>query len=50
MFRAVILFLLVLGIVIGGLMLLKRTAGKPPPEGYKRLGSRDSRDDDADGW
>ncbi len=48
MFRALVMFLLVLGIVAGGLMLLRRTAGKPPKE-YRKV-ERIEDEDDRRGW
>lgn len=51
--RAILVFLLVLGIVVGGLMLLRRTAGMRPakPDSkYKRVEIKPDDDEDKSGW
>jgi hypothetical protein len=53
--RAILFFLLVLGIVLGGLMLLRRTAGMRPPKPdtkYKRVEIKppDDEEDDRPSW
>lgn len=53
--RAILVFLLVLGIVLGGLLLLRRTAGMRPPKPdskYKRVEMKpqDDDEDDKGGW
>jgi hypothetical protein len=53
--RAILFFLLVLGIVIGGLMLLRRTANMPPPERDRshprvEIKPKDDDDEDRSGW
>lgn len=51
--RAIIFFLLALGIVLGGLLLLRRTAGMRPPKGTrvrKEIQPPDEEDDDRRGW
>jgi hypothetical protein len=56
MIRALILFALVVGIVVGGLMLLKRTShtGVPPPGQMprKQIKGPEEKDDEEDrsGW
>lgn len=47
MMRAIVIFLLVLGIVGGGLALLRRTAGTPQ-KNYKRRPDTD--EDDRSSW
>jgi hypothetical protein len=46
MWRAVIFFALVLGIVLSGLMLLRKTAGRPPAE--RPPPRLEKKDDDTD--
>jgi hypothetical protein len=52
--RAILLFLLVLGIVAGGLLLLRRTSNTPPPGDFRKRPDRDQYDDQNDdnsrGW
>jgi hypothetical protein len=55
MIRALILFALVVGIIVGGLMLLKRTSntGVPRPGEMPRRqikGPEDKDEDDRSGW
>lgn len=46
MLRAILFFALVLGVVLSGLLLLRRSAGKPPPaEGETHRTPRIDRDD-----
>ncbi len=52
MLRAILFFVLVLGIVLGGLLLLRKTAGRPLPKlpAQPRLPpSQDKKDKDEDG-
>ena len=46
MWRAILIFAIVLGIVIGGLMVLRRTANMNPPIPKEKL--KPQRKDDAD--
>ena len=48
MLRALLLFALVLGIVIGGLMLLRRTANMQPPIPKRERPPAQDRDSDQD--
>ncbi len=51
--RTIFFFLIVLGVVLGGLMLLRRTAGMRPPKGTrvrKEIKPQDEKDDDRSGW
>jgi hypothetical protein len=53
MWRAILIFAIVLGIVIGGLMLLRRTANMNPPLPKRKLpppGKDDSDEDEDSGW
>jgi hypothetical protein len=52
MARALILFAIILGIVVGGLMLLRRTArtGAPTRGDRKRIEIKPPDDDDDRGW
>lgn len=55
MLRAVLFFALVLGVVLSGLMLLRRTAGKRPPKGQGArppplLEKRDQKENEEDTW
>jgi DUF2897 family protein len=53
MLRAILVFALVLGIVIGGLMLLRRTANMNPPVPKHKLpppGKNNSEEDEDDSW
>lgn len=53
MLRALLLFALVLGVVLGGLLLLWRTAGMHPPkrsDDRKRLEIKPPPEDDDRGW
>jgi len=55
MLRAVLFFALVLGVVLSGLMLLRRTAGKRPPEEQGArppplLEKRDQDENEKDSW
>ncbi len=47
--RAILFFLLTLGVVLGGLLLLRRTASMRPPKGT-RVRREIKPDDDEDGW
>ncbi len=52
MLRALLLFALVLGVVLGGLMLLRNTAGPRPPKVPRepRPPRIENKDDDEGGW
>jgi hypothetical protein len=52
MWRALLFFALALGVVLGGLFLLRRTAGTPPPRPPREPQPPriDEKDDDADDW
>ena len=59
MVRVLLIFLLVLGVIAGGLMLLRRTANTPlPPEVQSRIDKRNKEegrkdneeDEDRRGW
>jgi hypothetical protein len=52
MWRALVFFALVLGIVLSGLMLLRKTAGRPPVDHQReRPPPRiEKKDDDDSGW
>lgn len=52
MWRAILLFILVLGIVLGGLMLLHKTAGQRPPTSPRvpRLPRDEKNEDEDKGW
>jgi Protein of unknown function (DUF2897) len=51
--RAIFIILIILGVVVGGLMLLRRTASMRPPEGTrvrKEIKPEDEDEDDSRGW
>lgn len=57
MLRAILVFALVLGIVVGGLMLLRRTANMQPPipkrdhsPADKIAANKDDDEDDEESW
>jgi hypothetical protein len=56
MWRALLFFALALGVVYGGLLLLRNSAGKPPPRLPRKPIERldqdkdKDRDDDESGW
>lgn len=53
MLRAILFFALALGVVLGGLLLLHKTAGQRPPQLPRvppRLPRADQADDDDKGW
>lgn len=55
MLRAILFFALALGVVLSGLLLLRRSAGKPPPAGSDthstpRIARDDPDKDDQDTW
>jgi Protein of unknown function (DUF2897) len=53
MLRALLVFALVLGIVVGGLMLLRRTANMNPPipkRDHPPAGNSESDEDERSGW
>lgn len=51
MLRAILVFALVLGIVVGGLLLLRRTANMQPPIPKRdRPPAQESEKDEESGW
>jgi hypothetical protein len=54
MLRALLFFALALGVVVSGLLLLRRTAGQPPADGSApstpRIAKEDRDEDDSDTW
>lgn len=52
MWRALLFFALALGVVLGGLLLLRRTANTPPPRLPRepQPPRTEDKDDDANGW
>jgi hypothetical protein len=54
MLRALLFFALALGVVVSGLLLLRRTAGRPPAGGdapaTPRIAKDDRDDDESDTW
>lgn len=50
MIRALLIFLLVIGVIAGGLMLLKRTANDPLPKGTRKRPEDPRDNDDSSGW